>query len=165
MMRIVGFSLFFMVFLVLSGCEKASWNEKDLPLYSKTYAPEHDPEADLEFALKEAEETQRRVLIFVGGNWCPWCRALDQFLMQEKPALNAFLHRHYVLLKVYYGKENYNRNFLSGFPLMPGTPHFYVLEADGTLIHSQPTEVLEKGRSYDGLKLRAFLEKWAPDQS
>lgn len=163
-MRIMMVLLSLLMALMVSGCDEKVVDYGKLPIYSTVYSPNHDPEADLDFALKDAEESSRRVLMMVGGDWCPWCRALDKFLQEDNPDLNAYLHNNYVVLKVFYGKENYNRNFLSGFPLMTGTPHFFVLEADGSLVHSQQTEVLEKGRSYDALKIKAFLEKWAPTQ-
>lgn len=161
-MRITVLLLSLLLIVAISGCGGQQVDMEKLPLYSKIYSPSHDPETDLDFAMQDAKETQRRILVLVGGDWCPWCRALDRFLQEDHPELNTFLHGNYVLLKVYYGKENYNRNFVSGFPLLTGTPHFYVLEPDGTLVHSQQTEILEKGRSYDALKMKAFLEKWAP---
>lgn len=164
-MRLILLLLFMLAMLISAGCGDHQMDLDKLPVYSKVYSPNHDPEADLDFALKDAVDSDRRVLMMVGGDWCPWCRALDKFFIEDHPELNRLLHENFVLLKVYYGKDNYNRNFLSGFPLMTGTPHFYVLDADGSLVHSQQTEVLEKGRSYDPLKMQAFLEKWVPAQS
>lgn len=148
----------------LAGCESRTVDQDNLPDFSKQYAPEHDPEANLEFAIGDAEESGRRILLFVGGDWCPWCRALDTFMNEDHPEIGAYLHEHFVLMKVYYGKENYNRTFLAGFPKLVATPHFFVLDSDGSLLHSQQTEALEKGRSYDKLKLMVFLKKWAPEK-
>ena len=145
--------------VALSRCDSKPTQE--LPDYSKHYLEEHDPEANLEFAIGDAQESGRRILLLVGGDWCPWCRALDTFMNETHPEVGAYLHEHFVLMKVYYGKGNYNRAFLAGFPRLVGTPHFFVLDSDGTLLHSQHTEVLEKGRSYDKLKLMAFLQQWA----
>ena len=165
-----GFARRLSTFLLITGCIAAlagceSRTVHDLPDYSKNYVEGHDPEADLEFAIQDATDSGRRILIFVGGDWCPWCRALDKFMYEDHPEVAEYLHEHFVLLKVYYGKGNYNRAFLSGFPRLVATPHFFVLDSDGTLLYSQQTEVLEKGRSYDKLKLMTFLRKWAPEES
>ena len=146
--------------VLLQGC--SGQGTEELPLYSKIYAKDHDPESDLEFVIEEAKGSDRRILLFVGGDWCPWCRALDTFLSKDQPEVGEYLHEHFVLMKVYYGPGNYNQSFLAGFPRLVGTPHFFVLESDGSLLHSQSTAELEKGRSYDTLKMMAFLKRWAP---
>jgi hypothetical protein len=38
------------------------------------------------------------------------------------------------------------------------------MEKDGTQLYSQETTPLEKGRSYDPLKMGAFLQRWSPNQ-
>ena len=162
--RFITIPLVLMVLLTwcdLFGTSKT--NPDPLPDFSKNYDPAHDPEANLEFAISMAKESNRRILMLVGGDWCPWCRALDTFF-KEDADLYPLLHENFVLLKVYYGRENYNRNFLSGFPKLVATPHLYVLESDGTHLHSQGSEVLEKGRSYDALKVMAFLQRWLPEK-
>ena len=164
-MQLFKLGLLACALVALSACDavnKMLEEDKPLPTFSTQYNPEHDPESDLDFALAMAEETDRRVLMLVGGDWCPWCRAMDAFFA-ENPDLNQQLHDNFVLLKVYYGRENYNRNFLAGFPRLVATPHFFVLEKDGTQLHSQETTPLEKGRSYDPLKMAAFLQRWSPE--
>jgi hypothetical protein len=42
-----------------------------------------------------------------------------------------------------------------------GYPHLFVLESDGSLVHSQETGALEKGKGHDPDKVMAFLKKWA----
>jgi thioredoxin-related protein len=152
--------------LLLAGCdlfdsESTAVNPASLPDFSQKYDPARDPGSDLNFAVASAKESNQRILMLVGGDWCPWCRAMDKFI-KENDELYTLLHENYVLLKVYYGRENYNRDFLAGFPRMIATPHIFVLESDGSLLHSQGTEELEKGRSYDALKFTAFLQRWLP---
>jgi thioredoxin-related protein len=140
------------------GCSQET---EELPLYSQVYDTNRDAQADFTFAMERAKKSQRPILMFVGGDWCSWCQALDSFL-SKTPAVNDFLHKHFVLLKVYYGRDNRNTKFLSSLPPFRGTPHFYVFGSEGNILHSQQTEVLEQGQSYDELKLMTFLEKWAP---
>ncbi len=58
--------------------------------------------------------------------------------------------------------ENNNAEFLSEYPEIPGYPHFFVLDQDGTLLHSQGTGELESGRGYDEDLFIAFLNAWKP---
>lgn len=156
-MRILSVAVLSLGLLFVAGCAD---EEEGLPRYSQVYDTNHDPEADFGFAMQRAKESDRRILMFVGGDWCIWCRTLDKFL-HETPAVNDFLHKHFVLLKVYYGRDNRNSQFLSSLPPFRGTPHFYVFSAVGEMLHSQPTAVLEQGKGYDELKLMTFLEEWA----
>jgi len=125
------------------------------------FDPKRDAARDLDNALSMARATNRHVLVDVGGEWCSWCHALDRFF-----ASNADLKRlrdnWYVLLKINWSPENTNAAVLRRWPKTVGYPHFFVLDADGRLLHSQDTGVLESGSSYDHAAMRAFLVKWAP---
>ncbi len=156
-MRLLSIAIVSLLVVFAIGCAD---EPETLPRYSQVYDTNHDPQADFKFAMQRAQESERRILMFVGGDWCIWCRMLDKFL-QETPAVNDFLQQHFVLLKVYYGRDNRNSQFLANLPPFRGTPHFYVFSAEGAVLHSQPTAVLEQGNGYDELKLMTFLEKWA----
>lgn len=66
-------------------------------------------------------------------------------------------------MKVNMSDENDNVDFLSEYPKIPGYPHFFVLESDGTFLHSQGTGDLEEGRGYDEEVFSAFLKTWEPE--
>ena len=125
------------------------------------FDPARDAGKDIREAVAEAKRTGRRVILDVGGDWCIWCRRLDS-LYEEHKDLDAFLHRNYVVVKVNWSKENKNEKVLSNFPKIPGYPHLFVLDASGTLIHSQDTGLLESGNHHDPGKVLAFLKEWAP---
>jgi len=138
----------------------------DPPVWSKVFDPARDPAADLTEALSKAKAEGKRVLIDVGGDWCVWCHLLDG-TFAANPDLTALRDANYVLLKVHYDKkQNPNEAFLSRFPKVAGYPHLFVLDADGTLLHSQDTGQLElpkeQGKGHDVARIRAFLEAWAP---
>ena len=61
-----------------------------------------------------------------------------------------------------HGPSNWNHDFLSRFPQVSGTPHLFVLAGDGSMLHSQVTDELEAGDSYDREKFLSFLSAWAP---
>lgn len=125
------------------------------------FDPKRDPVKDLEAAKVKAGKENKRILLDVGGEWCGWCKILDQYFIDKKE-IGAFLNQNYVVVKVNFSPENENRAFLSQYPKIEGYPHFFVLEKDGKFLHSQNTALLEEGRGYSDAKMMEFLRKWAP---
>lgn len=125
------------------------------------FDPARDAQKDLRDAVALAGKSGRRVLMDVGGEWCVWCRRLDT-LWATNAGLRAYRDSNYVTLKVNWSPENKNVALLSKYPRIPGYPHFFVLEKDGTFLHSQETGELEKGKGHDPEKVMAFLKAWAP---
>ncbi len=131
----------------------------ELPAYSQGYDPGRDPFADGRAALKLARDTQRKVLVEVGGEWCSWCHVLDRFL-KDHPALQARMNRTFVLLKVNVDETNDNTEFLSAFPEALGYPHMYITDSEGKILFSQDTaEFLENGK-YSEQRFESFLDQW-----
>jgi len=126
-----------------------------------SFDPKRDADRDISNAVAEARQTDKRVLLDVGGGWCIWCHRLDT-LFAKNPDLNQFLHKNFVVVKVNYSKENQNENVLSRYPKIPGYPHFFVLDKDGKLLCSQDTGELESGKGHDPEKVLSFLRRWAP---
>lgn len=124
------------------------------------FDPSRDAAADIQNAVAEARRTGRRVLLDVGGEWCIWCRRLDT-LFTVHTDLEKYREAHYVVVKVNWSPENKNEKVLSRYPPVSGYPHLFVLGADGTLLHSQNTGELEKGKGHDPEKVMAFLKAWA----
>ena len=125
------------------------------------YDPGADPEQDLRAAVKEAEASGRRILVEVGGEWCSWCHVLDRFV-KEHEEIRTLWEQHFVTVKVHYDDEQPNEAFLSRYPKIGGYPHIFVLDSDGTLLHSQDTAELESGKGYSLEKMGEFLARWAP---
>lgn len=124
------------------------------------FDPARDAAMDIRNAVAEAGASGKRVLLEVGGEWCVWCRRLDT-LFATHPALEEYRDAHYVTVKVNWSRENKNEEVLSRYPKVAGYPHLFVLEKDGTLIQSQNTGELEKGKGHDPEKVMAFLRRWA----
>lgn len=124
------------------------------------FDPSRDAAKDIREAVAEARTSGRRVLLDVGGEWCIWCRRLDTLFSAHRE-LAEYRDAHYVVVKLNWSKENKNEGVLSRYPAVSGYPHLFVLESDGSLVHSQETGALEKGKGHDPDKVMAFLKKWA----
>ena len=120
-----------------------------------------DAARDLETALRMARATRRRVLVEVGGEWCSWCHILDRFFAAN-PELKRLRDTNFIWLKVNFSKENPNQALLARWPKVAGYPHLFVLDANGRVLQSQDTGLLEAGKDYDAGAVRAFLVQWSP---
>ena len=124
------------------------------------FDPKRDAAADVALAIASASSQGKRVIVDVGGEWCPWCHILDRFITANAD-VKAILDANYVWVKVNYSPQNKNEALLSRWPRVAGYPHLFVLDADGKLMQSQNTGELEAGNDYDKAKLLAFLRQHA----
>jgi len=124
------------------------------------YDPARDPFQDFRQAITLAQAEQKVVLITVGGDWCGYCHDIAHF-MKTNPKVNKALNEHFVQLKVNISEENDNAEFLSHFPEFNGVPHFFVLDASGQLLNSQPTGDFEGFfTGYSEFKFLTFLRQF-----
>lgn len=125
------------------------------------YDPAADAAKDLEIALIQAKQQNKNVLIQIGGNWCSWCFRLHDF-MKTHEKIDSILKADYILIRINYSPENYNREILAqlDYPQRFGFPVLLILNQDGIRLHTQDTYYLEKDKSYDGEKLIRFLLNW-----
>jgi len=116
---------------------------------------------DLKNAIVKATAEDKRIILDVGGEWCGWCRLMDNFLIKNVE-LGKLRDDNFVWVKVNMSEENENKEFLAAYPEVKGYPHLFVLEKDGKLLYSQDTSALEDGKSYNLAKFTEFLTKWSP---
>ncbi len=111
------------------------------------YDPAVDGWKQVQAAASEAATDGKRVLVVVGGNWCPWCRALDR-LMTEDAALRSEVAAHYELVHLNYSKENKNPEAMArlGNPDKLGFPSFVVLSPQLTVLHTPGQRVVRDRR-------------------
>jgi len=130
------------------------------------FDPQRDALNDVKTAQNLAKASGKYVLVDVGGEWCPWCRMLDQFIASQ-PQILTFIDRHYVWVKVNYSAENKNAAVLSRWPKIRGFPSLLVLDGDGKLLHTQGVQGLETeaeneaDENYDPDRVMAFLRRYA----
>jgi len=137
-------------------------DNNDLPEYSKIYDDQRNPFSDATAALALAKETNRQVLIEIGGNWCSWCHKMDTFL-SNNPDVYQALHANYVLLKINVSDSNENEDFMKALPPVLGYPHMYVSSASGKMLLSKDTAELLTGDNYSRANWLAFLKKWSKE--
>ena len=154
---VVGLSL-----PAVSPAEDAQSSAAAKPVYSvEKYDPKHDAAEDLKATVAKAKPTGKRIPIQVGGDWCGWCHLMNKYF-HENEKVAAALARDFIIQKVNYSEDNRNQEFLGKYPAIKGYPHIFVLESDGTLLHSQNTADLEEGKGYNERVMLEFLAKWAP---
>lgn len=84
---------------------------------------------------------------------------MNEFV-QSNPEVRSKLAENFLIMKVNKSDDNENELFLSEYPKVPAYPHFFVLESDGTFLHSQNTEALEADGGYDQTAFLSFLDQW-----
>ncbi|MBC7797758.1 MAG: thioredoxin family protein [Pyrinomonadaceae bacterium] len=119
---------------------------------------------DLKAAVAKAAKENKRIILDVGGEWCSWCRLMDNYFAKNVE-LTKLREDNFVWLKVNFSPENENKEFLASYPEVKGYPHLFVLEKDGELLHSQDTSALEEGKGYNLKIFTEFLQKWSPAKS
>lgn len=125
------------------------------------FDPVRDPKADVEQAVVRAKASGKRVILDVGGEWCGWCKYMDKFFYQNA-GISRIRDENFIWVKINFSEENENIPFLSAYPAISGYPHLFVLDSDGTLLHSQPTSALEEDKGYNLAKFTEFLKTWSP---
>jgi thiol:disulfide interchange protein len=135
---------------------------QSVPVASTTphYDPTRNASTDISSAIAEARASGKRILLEVGGDWCPWCHSLHK-LFEEHPDLRTLRDSNYMTVRVFYSREEKNEKALSAFPKVNGIPYFFVLKSDGTLLCAQDAVDLETDHVYDPRKMQDFLTKWS----
>ncbi len=149
--------IFLFFILLISTLSMFAQTEDSLPKFD----PSRNPYDDLKVAVENAKQTNKRIILDVGGEWCIWCHRIDAF-MHNTEEIRLLIEEDFIFVKVNYSKENKNEKFLLQYPQVEGYPHFFVLDESGKLLHSQNTGELEKEKDYDKDKFIAFLNKWKP---
>jgi len=124
---------------------------------SAGYDPKRNGQLDLARAQLQAEQLGKRVLIFVGGEWCAPCVALERTITQSS-RLTAILHDHFVPL--YLNAGDGDECALRKLPDTRSYPMVYVFDAKGKLLAAHnPTDWLAF-EGFDAQRIEAFLHDW-----
>ncbi len=145
------------------SAQRSDQVNRPVMLKREPFDPNRDAKSDLAAAITKATAAKKRIILDIGGEWCGWCRYMDEFFAAQ-PELTRARDKNYIWLKINYSEENENREFLAAYPNIPGYPHLFVLDPDGKLVHSQDTSEFERGPKYSASAILEFLNKWAPEQ-
>ncbi len=127
----------------------------------KIYNPDANAFEELAEAVQKAKQENKNVFIQIGGNWCPWCIKFHNFVKKDAE-LDSILNTNYIVLKINYSREKPNYEIMQqlDFPQRFGFPVFVILNDKGERIHTQNSALLEKDKSYDKEKIKAFFLHW-----
>lgn len=113
----------------------------------------------VEQALVAARRENKRVLLKIGGNWCPWCYKLHDLFHTDK-VIQKILSEEYNLVMV---DSQADKTVIEKWKIEPnGYPYLAVLDSAGKKLIEQETGSLEIGDKHDPNKVKTFLEKWKP---
>lgn len=113
----------------------------------------------LKDARSIAKQYGRNILVELGADWCVWCHRLEKFIASHSE-LYLLRQQNYVHVRVYSGDGETLSEICRHLPPFDGIPHYFVFSPDGDLLHSQDTDSLEDGESYDYDKVWEFLSLW-----
>jgi len=134
----------------------------DLIVPDHPYDESADADAAVAKAFAQATAAHKRVLIDLGGNWCPDCRILAGIM--ELPEVKQFLDAHYVVVRVDVGRFNKNLQVPARFGItqrLEGVPSVLIADPNGTLVDGGHTAALADARSMTPQSIADWLAEWA----
>jgi thiol-disulfide isomerase/thioredoxin len=147
----------------LAAAKEAREKIHPKPKPKPVYDPFADPAADVEAAFKLARETNKRVLIEFGANWCPGCRDLG-VVLKDNADVSTELKKHFVLVLVDIDTDSGKTIQEKYVPKRQrnSIPHLAVLDPFGKVLKNDDTTALEVDDDYSVPRLQAFLAEWSP---
>jgi thioredoxin-related protein len=129
----------------------------------KLYDPMANAGKDIAVAVQKAKAGHKHVLLQAGGNWCSWCVEFNRFAHADS-SIDSLLNKCFIVYHLNYSKENQNKDVFAkfGYPQRFGFPVFIILDENGNRIHTQNSEYLEQGKSYNKQEVINFLLQWSP---
>ncbi len=137
----------------------------------KVYDEKINPLEQIDKAVSKAKSEGKFVICQVGGNWCPWCLKLADFISRDT-AISQMIAANFEYIHVNYNprKSQGAEQLAQGEMLMKrlchagrfGYPVLVVLDEAGRVIHIQDSGLLEEGEGYNQKKVLDFLKGWTP---
>ncbi|MBS1948296.1 MAG: thioredoxin family protein [Bacteroidetes bacterium] len=129
----------------------------------KIYDPSANAEKDIADAVTKAKSEHKHVLLQAGGNWCSWCIEFNRFVHADS-SIDSLLGKCFITYHLNFSPENENKSIFAkyGYPQRFGFPVFVILDGNGNRIHTQNSEYLEQGKSYNKQRVYEFLLQWTP---
>jgi thiol-disulfide isomerase/thioredoxin len=113
-------------------------------------------------AFARAKKSHKRVMLDLGGNWCPDCLALANVM--QLPAMKKFMAAHYEVALVDVGRFDKNLQIPARFGLtkrLEGVPTILVATPEGMLVNDGHVFALSNAGEMTPQALAAYLAEWA----
>ncbi|MBU3079064.1 TlpA family protein disulfide reductase [Sphingomonas quercus] len=118
---------------------------------------------DVAAARARAKATHKKLLIDLGGNWCPDCRVLAGIM--ELPEVRRFVAQHYEVVTVDVGRFDRNGQIPAHYGItgrLKGVPSLLIVDPrNDKLINEGRTAALADARSMTPQALADWLAQWA----
>ena len=127
----------------------------------KPYDSAANADATVEAAFTHARASGKRVLIDLGGNWCPDCIILANIM--RLPELAPFVDAHFEVVMVDVGRFSKNLQIPARFGIthrLEGVPYVLIVSPEGKLINASDTVGLDEARRMEPQAIADWLAKW-----
>jgi thiol-disulfide isomerase/thioredoxin len=135
---------------------------KDLPVVTTApYDEKANADAVVAAAFARAKKSHKRVMLDLGGNWCPDCIILANLM--RMPRMKEFLAAHYEFASVDVGRFDKNLQIPARFGYtqrLKGVPTVLVATPEGKLVNDGQVFALSDARSMTPQALAAYLAEW-----
>ncbi|MGB8602029.1 MAG: thioredoxin family protein [Rhizomicrobium sp.] len=138
-------------------------NLAELPMVERTpYDVNANAQKDVDAAFARARKNHKRVLIDMGGNWCPDCLILANLM--RLPEMQRFIDAHFEVVAVDIGRFDKNQDIPARFGIkgrLPGVPAVVIAEPDGTFVNPGKISALSDARHMSAQAIADWLAGWA----
>ena len=136
---------------------------QQLPVVVMQPYDEHaDADKQVAAAFARAKTSHKRVLIDLGGNWCPDCIVLANFV--RLPEMQRFVASHYEWVMVDAGRFDRNLQIPARFGFhqrLAGVPAVLIATPDGRLVNGKDVFATSDARNMTPQALADYLAKYA----
>ncbi|HEY5347623.1 MAG TPA: thioredoxin family protein [Rhizomicrobium sp.] len=125
------------------------------------YDEQADADAAVAAAFARARKNHKRVLIDLGGNWCPDCIVLANVM--RLPGVAPFITAHYEVVAVNVGRFDTNLQIPARFGItgrLEGVPSVLIATPNGKLINRGHTTALVDARAMTPQAIIDWLASW-----
>ena len=125
------------------------------------YDEKADANRQVAAAKARARAQGKKLLIDLGGNWCPDCRILAGVM--ARPEVAAFIARHYVVVTVDVGRMDKNLQVAKGYGVdkLSGVPAIMVVDPKtNRLVNRGRLFALSDARHMSPQALADWLAQW-----
>lgn len=121
--------------------------------------------ADVDAALARAKQSDKRVLLVLGANWCHDSRGFAGYV--ERPEFAKLIERSFELVYVDVGRRDRNLDVGARFgaPQLFGTPTILVLTGDGKLLNADTMHEWRTAASKPYESVVGYFTAFAPSKA